>query len=168
MDRKIVLLEGRTDLFYIMRMYRLVERSDNVMYFPCGGASEIWPVVEAFKWKQNDIDIEFEVWVDNDYAGQEAREHIISRYPDVKIRLLGKHVMHGSIEDEVGFLSPKLYEKYKKLKEMDIKNHKKHRKQFKNIKHDLFADVCDYEVATDKQKKGINDFLVKFGILNEK
>jgi len=41
MKRRIVLLEGRTDMFYLKKIYELLGLKDSILYFPCGGASEI-------------------------------------------------------------------------------------------------------------------------------
>lgn len=162
---KVVLLEGRTDMFYIRKMYELIGAKDEIMYFPCGGASEIWPVVEAFKWRWHSK-IEMEAWVDNDIAGEDAQRVLNSTYPFVKVRKLGEDRRLGSIEDLVGFLVPRQFEKYASIekKRQEARNPKWIKNDYKDAKDDLFAAVMALKTTSEENKNRIRQIFKHFNI----
>ncbi len=144
---KIVFLEGRTDLFYLEKLHTISNIPNEALYLPCGGASEIWPVIQAIKWSGKFDGAEFEAWVDNDNAGHEAQSDIMKRYEDVKVRVLGQSFTNGSIEDLVGFLVPKTYEDYVTEKQ----NKKYNKRQYQKTKNKLFSEIMALrEISQDK------------------
>lgn len=162
---KIVLLEGRTDMFYIKKMYQLINKEDETLYLPCGGASEIWPVIESFKWRWHD-ELTLETWVDNDTAGDEAQELINKNYPNVNVRRLGENKFLGSIEDLVGFLAPDEFEDYKKIekKRTEAHNPKWIKNDYKDAKDNLFAAIMSTNKTSDANKDRIIKIFSHLGI----
>ncbi len=145
---KVIFLEGRTDLFYIEKVHKLIGKKLDDLFLPCGGASEIWPMIYALKQNKLFDEYLFEVWVDNDDAGHEAYDDIHKRFEDVHIRVLAANIKNGSIEDMVGFLAPETYEIYNWVKS----HSKKNKKEYAKIKSRLYAEIISLkEVSQDKQ-----------------
>lgn len=163
---KIVLLEGRTDMFYLKKAYELVGHDDDTLYIPCGGASEIWPVIEGFKWKYKG-DLTIEVWVDNDDAGLETKRIVNTAYPEIRVRIVG-HVTnrHTSMEDIFGFLAPKQYEKYTKAeKKKELGCHTKWAKsEFRDAKHELFDSIMKVRETHEENIEKVKEALRSFDI----
>lgn len=162
---KVVLLEGRTDMFYIKKMYQLIGKDDNILYLPCGGASEIWPVIESFKWRWKD-ELTLEAWVDNDVAGDDAKDLITTNYPNVIVRRLGENKFLGSIEDIVGFLAPHEFDKYQKIekKRVEAHNPKWIKNDYKDAKEELFAAIMGVYKTSDANKERITRIFTHLGI----
>ena len=156
--RKIVFLEGRIDFFYIRKAYELAKHSDNILYIPCGGASEIWPVIDAITWTEGKKH-KYEWWLDNDPAGRSAAKEIKGKYPFVKIRVIAKDVPNGSIEDVIGFLHPTTYKKYN-----EVKHSKSKKSKYRDMKKKLLDNVLNVKKINDVQKERIENFFKKFEI----
>jgi len=86
----------------------------------------------------------------------------------VKFKILGAHTHNGSVEDEIGFLSEKIYPVYTKLKNTVAKDKKKLKSDYHNAKDKLFSSIMSKETLTQEERKGCIDFLTRFGVIGEK